>query len=55
MEEIGYGSNNLHHLTSFSLAPGYLGHFTHVVVAQELSRNEQWGMNQSLWRLCRGA
>lgn len=36
MEEIGYGSNNLHHLTSFSLAPGYIGHFTHVVVAQEL-------------------
>jgi ADP-ribose diphosphatase len=36
MEEIGYGANNLHHLTSFSLAPGYLGHFTHVVLARDL-------------------
>jgi ADP-ribose diphosphatase len=36
MEEVGYGANRLHHLTSLSLAPGYLGHFTHVVLAQEL-------------------
>jgi ADP-ribose diphosphatase len=36
MEEVGYGANSLHHLTSFSLAPGYLGHFTHVVLAREL-------------------
>jgi len=36
MEEIGYGANKLEHLTSFTLAPGYLGHQTHVVLAQEL-------------------
>jgi ADP-ribose diphosphatase len=36
MEEVGYGARSLHHLTSFTLAPGYLGHFTHVVVAREL-------------------
>lgn len=36
MEEIGYGANQLHHLTSLSLAPGYLGHFTHVVIARDL-------------------
>lgn len=36
MEEVGYASNNLHHLTSLSLAPGYLGHYTHVVIARDL-------------------
>lgn len=36
MEEVGYGSNNLHHLTSLSLAPGYVGHYTHVVLARDL-------------------
>ena len=36
MEEVGYASNNLHHLTSLSLAPGYVGHYTHVVLARDL-------------------
>jgi len=36
MEEVGYGAHHLHHLTSLSLAPGYLGHFTHVVIARDL-------------------
>lgn len=36
MEEVGYASNNLFHLTSLSLAPGYLGHYTHVVLARDL-------------------
>ena len=36
MEEVGYGAGHLHHLTSLSLAPGYVGHFTHVVLAREL-------------------
>lgn len=35
-EEVGYGARSLHHLTSMSLAPGYLGHFTHVVLARDL-------------------
>jgi len=35
-EEVGYAANELCHLTSLSLAPGYLGHFTHVVLARDL-------------------
>lgn len=36
MEEVGYGARRLKHLTSFTLAPGYLGHVTHVVLAEDL-------------------
>ncbi|MCK4586693.1 MAG: ADP compounds hydrolase NudE [Gammaproteobacteria bacterium] len=36
MEEVGYGSNNLSHLTSFTVAPGYLSHETHIVLAENL-------------------
>jgi ADP-ribose diphosphatase len=36
MEEVGFGANRLTHLTSLTLAPGYLGHTTHVVLAQDL-------------------
>ena len=36
MEEVGYGANDLQHITSFTLAPGYLGHHTHIVLAQDL-------------------
>jgi len=36
MEEIGYGAKQLDHLTAFSLAPGYLGHQTQVVLARGL-------------------
>lgn len=43
MEEVGYGANSLHHLTSFSLAPGYLGHFTHVVIARDLYPQQNCG------------
>lgn len=43
MEEIGYGANHLHHLTSLSLAPGYLDHFTHVVIARELYPQKNTG------------
>jgi ADP-ribose diphosphatase len=35
-EEAGYGARALHHLTSLSVAPGFLGAFTHVVVARDL-------------------
>jgi len=35
-EEVGYGSNNLHHLSSFSLAPSYLEHMTEIFIAQDL-------------------
>lgn len=36
MEEVGYGARNLLHLTSLTIAPGYLSHTTHVVLARDL-------------------
>ena len=36
MEEVGYGARDLQHITSFTLAPGYFGHVTHVVFARDL-------------------
>ncbi|AGA32000.1 ADP compounds hydrolase NudE [Thioalkalivibrio nitratireducens DSM 14787] len=36
MEEIGFGSRRLSHLGSFSLAPGYMSHTSHLVLAQDL-------------------
>lgn len=36
MEEIGHGANKLHHLTSLTVAPGYLSHATHIVLAEDL-------------------
>jgi ADP-ribose diphosphatase len=36
MEEIGHGARQLEHLTAFTLAPGYLGHTTQVVLARDL-------------------
>lgn len=35
-EEIGLGANSLMELTSLSLAPGYMTHVTHVVLARDL-------------------
>jgi ADP-ribose diphosphatase len=35
-EEIGYGAHDLTELTSLSLAPGYMTHVTHVVLARDL-------------------
>ncbi|MDT8319029.1 MAG: ADP compounds hydrolase NudE [Xanthomonadales bacterium] len=35
-EEIGYGARNLMILTRLSLAPGYMTHITHVVLARDL-------------------
>jgi ADP-ribose diphosphatase len=36
MEEIGFGAERLERLTCLSIAPGYLGHRTHVVLARNL-------------------
>lgn len=36
MEEVGYGARDLRHLTSLTLAPGYIGHVTHVILARDL-------------------
>ncbi len=35
-EEVGYGAQNLQHLTTLSLAPGYLEHTTDIVIARDL-------------------
>ena len=35
-EEIGYGSHKLKHLTSLTIAPGYLEHATNIILAREL-------------------
>ncbi len=36
MEEIGYGAKRLERITSLTLAPGFLGHATEIVLAREL-------------------
>lgn len=36
MEEVGYAANTLQHITSLTVAPGYLSHVTHVILAQNL-------------------
>lgn len=35
-EEIGYGSRQLEHLISLTIAPGYLEHSTNIILAREL-------------------
>jgi len=35
-EEVGYAANKLRYLKAMSLAPGYIGHSTHLVLATEL-------------------
>lgn len=56
MEEVGYGARTLRHVTSLTLAPGYLGHTTHIVLAQDLyARKEQGDEPEEIevvpWRL----
>ncbi len=43
MEEVGYGAKRLRHITSFTLAPGYFSHVTHVILAQELYPQRRQG------------
>lgn len=43
MEEVGYGARNLTFITSLTLAPGYLSHTTHVVLAQDLYPHRETG------------
>ncbi len=35
-EEVGYGARSLQHITSLSIAPGYLEHMTEIILAQDL-------------------
>jgi len=43
MEEVGYGSRALEHLSSLTVAPGYLSSLTHVVLAQDLYPEQREG------------
>ena len=43
MEETGYGAKDLTHLTSVTVAPGYLSHQTHVVLAENLYEQQNDG------------
>lgn len=36
MEEVGYGARSLRHFTTYTVAPGYLSHQTHAVLAEDL-------------------
>lgn len=36
MEEVGYGAKHLTYLTSLTIAPGHISHYTHVIIAQDL-------------------
>ncbi|WP_413774117.1 ADP compounds hydrolase NudE [Candidatus Nitrosacidococcus sp. I8] len=43
MEEVGYGAHRLTYLTSFTLAPGYMSHHIHVVLAEDLYEEHRDG------------
>lgn len=36
MEEVGYGAHTLSQLSAMTIAPGYIGHTTHIVLAEDL-------------------
>ena len=43
MEEVGYESAKLTLIKALSLAPSYMGHVTHIVLAQDLSPRREAG------------
>ncbi len=43
MEEVGYAARELSHLTSVTLAPGCMGHYTHIVLAESLYEQRREG------------
>lgn len=43
MEEVGYESSNLSLLKRLSLAPGYMGHITNIILATDLSEHREPG------------
>ncbi len=42
-EEVGYGARRLEHFTSVTIAPGYISHVTHIVLAQDLYEQREEG------------
>jgi ADP-ribose diphosphatase len=43
MEEVGYGAHTLEYLTAMTIAPGYIGHITHIVLAENLYQQHMPG------------
>ncbi|MFQ5935005.1 MAG: ADP compounds hydrolase NudE [Acidiferrobacterales bacterium] len=43
MEEVGYGAGTLQHIKSVTLAPGYVGHATHILLATDLYAEKRAG------------
>ncbi len=43
MEEVGYESGKLSLLKRLSLAPGYMGHITNIILAEDLSERREEG------------
>lgn len=43
MEEVGYASKRITHLTTLSIAPGYLSHETHIMLARDLYPHKEEG------------
>jgi len=43
MEEVGYQAEKLTLLKKLSLAPGYMGHLTHIILAENLSERREEG------------
>ncbi len=57
-EEVGYAARKLRHITSLTVAPGYLSHTTHVVLAEDLYLSKSVGdepeeIEVVPWRLSR--
>ncbi len=42
-EEVGYGAHRLRLIKDLTIAPGYVGHSTHIVLAQDLYPDKQEG------------
>ena len=42
-EEIGHGANKLTHINSVTLAPGYISHTTHIILAEDLYPESEVG------------
>lgn len=43
MEEVGYGAYNLEHINTLTIAPGYLSHKTHIILASNLYEQRAQG------------
>lgn len=42
-EEVGYAARKLRHLTTLTVAPGYLSHTTHIILAEDLYEDRAQG------------